>query len=61
MGKHAHHPVQVGALVGNLKNMAIGINGEVDRQNGQIDRITGKTEMNCSRIEGATERANKIL
>ena len=52
---------QVGALIGNLKNMAIDMGGELEKQNEQIGRITGKAEMNHGRIDGANERANKIL
>jgi len=51
----------VGALIGNLKNMAIDMGGELEKQNDQIGRITGKAEMNHGRIDGANERANKIL
>ena len=52
---------KVGALIGNLKNMAIDMGGELEKQNEQIGRITGKAEMNHGRIDGANERANKIL
>ena len=34
---------------------------ELEKQNEQIGRITGKAEMNHGRIDGANERANKIL
>jgi synaptosomal-associated protein 25 len=52
---------QVGGLLGNLKNMAIDMGQELDKQNEQVERITNKAEMNQGRIHGANERANKIL
>ena len=53
--------LQVGGLLGNLKNMAIDMGHELDKQNEQVERITNKAEMNQGRIHGANERANKIL
>jgi len=52
---------QVGGLLGNLKNMAMDMGQELDKQNEQIGRITDKAEMNQDRIHIANERANKIL
>ena len=53
--------VKVGGLLGNLKNMAMDMGQELDKQNEQIGRITDKAEMNQDRIHIANERANKIL
>ncbi|MBN3296094.1 SNP23 protein, partial [Amia calva] len=33
---------QVGSIIGNLKNMAMDMGNEIDKQNKQIDRITDK-------------------
>lgn len=33
---------QVGSLIGNLKNMALDMGTEIEKQNNQIDRITVK-------------------
>jgi len=52
---------QVGGLLGNLKNMALDMGNELDKQNEQVARITDKAEMNFGRIDDANARANKIL
>ncbi|KAG7466110.1 hypothetical protein MATL_G00161280 [Megalops atlanticus] len=52
---------QVGSIIGNLKNMAMDMGSEIDRQNKQIDRITDKAEMNKVRIDEANQRANKLI
>lgn len=33
---------QVGSIIGNLKNMAMDMGNEIDKQNKTIDRITDK-------------------
>jgi len=52
---------QVSGLVSNLKNMALDMGTELDKQNRQIERITDKAEMNQGRIQGANKRAENIL
>ncbi|XP_066539330.1 synaptosomal-associated protein 23-like isoform X2 [Hoplias malabaricus] len=52
---------QVGSIIGNLKNMALDMGNEIDKQNKSIDRITDKAEMNKARIDEANQRANKLL
>ncbi|XP_039597069.1 synaptosomal-associated protein 23-like [Polypterus senegalus] len=52
---------QVGNLIGNLKNMAVDMGNEIDKQNNQIDRITEKADVNRSRIDDANQRANKLI
>lgn len=37
----------VGSIIGNLKNMAVDMGNEIDKQNRQIDNITSK--VNCPR------------
>ncbi|XP_024910795.1 synaptosome associated protein 23.1 isoform X2 [Cynoglossus semilaevis] len=51
----------VGDIVSNLKNMAVDMGSEIDKQNKQIDRITDKADMNKVRIDEANQRANKLL
>ncbi|KAK2826519.1 hypothetical protein Q5P01_020733 [Channa striata] len=51
----------VGSIIGNLKNMAVDMGNEIDKQNKQIDRITDKADMNKSRIDEANQRANKLM
>ncbi|KAM9341069.1 synaptosome associated protein 23.1 isoform 1-T1 [Symphorus nematophorus] len=51
----------VGSILGNLKNMAVDMGNEIDKQNKQIDGITQKAEMNKIRIDEANTRANKLI
>ncbi|KAG7237997.1 hypothetical protein INR49_031351 [Caranx melampygus] len=51
----------VGSIIGNLKNMAVDMGQEIDKQNKQIDRITEKADMNHLRIDEANQRANKLI
>lgn len=51
----------VGSIIGNLKNMAIDMGSEIDKQNKTIDRITDKADLNKARIDEANQRANKLL
>ncbi|XP_068608378.1 synaptosomal-associated protein 23-like isoform X2 [Brachionichthys hirsutus] len=51
----------VGGIIGNLKTMAADMGSEIDKQNRQIDNITGKADMNKVRIEEANVRANKLI
>uniref|UniRef100_A0A673INF2 Synaptosomal-associated protein n=1 Tax=Sinocyclocheilus rhinocerous TaxID=307959 RepID=A0A673INF2_9TELE len=52
---------QVGSIIGNLKNLAMDMGNEIDKQNKTIDRITDKADMNKARIDEANQRANKLL
>ncbi|XP_077096097.1 synaptosome associated protein 23.1 isoform X1 [Siphateles boraxobius] len=52
---------QVGGIIGNLKNLALDMGNEIEKQNKTIDRITDKADMNKSRIDEANQRANKLL
>ncbi|XP_067311418.1 synaptosome associated protein 23.1 isoform X1 [Pseudorasbora parva] len=52
---------QVGGIIGNLKNLALDMGNEIDKQNKTIDRITDKADMNKARIDEANQRANKLL
>lgn len=52
---------QVGSIIGNLKNLALDMGNEIDKQNKTIDRITDKADMNKARIDEANQRANKLL
>ncbi|XP_072313607.1 synaptosomal-associated protein 23-like [Eucyclogobius newberryi] len=51
----------VGGIIGNLKNMAMDMGNEIDKQNKTIDNITEKAEMNKVRIDEANSRANKLI
>lgn len=35
----------VGSIIGNLKNLAVDMGSEIDKQNKQIDRINDKVKM----------------
>uniref|UniRef100_A0A3Q4GAT3 Synaptosomal-associated protein n=1 Tax=Neolamprologus brichardi TaxID=32507 RepID=A0A3Q4GAT3_NEOBR len=51
----------VGSIIGNLKNLAVDMGSEIDKQNKQIDRINDKADMNKLRIDEANQRANKLI
>ncbi|XP_037551060.1 synaptosomal-associated protein 23 isoform X2 [Nematolebias whitei] len=51
----------VGSIIGNLKDMAVGMGSEIDKQNKQIDHITEQADMNKLRIDAANQRANKLI
>lgn len=51
----------VGSIIGNLKNMAVDMGNEIDKQNKHIDRINDKADMNKVRIDEANQRANKLI
>ena len=52
---------QIGAMVGNLRNMANDMGGEVTRQNQQLDRINKKAESDQMRVKMANEKAANLL
>ncbi|XP_038148274.1 synaptosomal-associated protein 23-like isoform X2 [Cyprinodon tularosa] len=51
----------VGGIIGNLKDMALNMGNEIDKQNVVIDRINDKADMNKLRIDEANQRANKLI
>ncbi|KAM4723353.1 synaptosome associated protein 23.1 isoform 2-T2 [Anableps anableps] len=51
----------VGGIIGNLKDMAMNMGNEIDKQNAHIDRINDKADMNKLRIDEANARANKLI
>lgn len=53
--------VGVSTMIGNLRNMAIDMGSEIGSQNCQLDRINQMAESNKNRIQGANERAQKLL
>lgn len=52
---------QIGAMVGNLRNMANDMGGEISRQNNQLDRINKKAESDQSRVKMANEKAANLM
>jgi len=52
---------QVGAMVGNLRNMANDMGGEITRQNAQLDRINKKAESDQLRVKMANEKAAALM
>ena len=53
--------VGVSTMIGNLRNMAIDMGSEIGSQNNQLDRINQQADSNKNRIQGANERAQKLL
>ena len=54
-------PKKVGAMIGNLRNMANDMGGEVSRQNEQLDRINKKAESDKTRVKMANDKASALL
>merc|ERR1712102_198674 len=52
---------QIGAMVGNLRNMANDMGSEITRQNDQLDRINKKADSDQSRVKMANEKASTLL
>ena len=52
---------QIGAMVGNLRNMANDMGSEITRQNDQLDRVNKKAESDQSRVKMANEKASNLL
>merc|ERR1712038_795282 len=52
---------QIGAMVGNLRNMANDMGSEIGRQNDQLDRVNKKAESDQSRVKMANEKASNLL
>merc|ERR1711972_630462 len=52
---------QIGAMVGNLRNMANDMGSEIGRQNDQLDRINKKAESDQARVKMANEKASNLL
>ena len=52
---------QIGAMVGNLRNMANDMGSEISRQNDQLDRVNKKAESDQSRVKMANEKASNLL
>lgn len=53
--------VQVSTMIGNLRNMAVDMGGEIESQNRQIDRINQKGTSNVVRVKDAQERTAKLM
>ena len=51
----------VGDITAQLKNMALDMGNELDRQNDQIGRMNDKAEANRERIQKADRQATNIL
>jgi synaptosomal-associated protein 25 len=51
----------VSNMVGNLRNMANDMGGEVTRQNDQLDRINKKADSDVIRVKMANDKASALL
>ena len=52
---------QVGSVLSNLKEMSQAMGGEIERQNKQLDKIGGKTDVADVNIDRANLRTQKLL
>jgi len=52
---------QVSAMIGNLRNMANDMHGELDNQNNQLDRINLKAASDITRVKMANDKAAALM
>jgi len=52
---------QVSAMIGNLRNMASDMNGELENQNQQLDRINLKATSDITRVKMANDKAAALM
>ena len=61
MGMAASSVIQVSAMIGNLRNMASDMNGELENQNQQLDRINLKATSDITRVKMANDKAAALM
>lgn len=52
---------QVSAMIGNLRNMANDMGGELHNQNAQLDRINLKASSDITRVKMANDKAAALM
>ena len=52
---------QVSAMIGNLRNMANDMSGELHNQNAQLDRINLKAASDITRVKMANDKAASLM
>ena len=52
---------QVSSMIGNLKNMANDMGGELENQNEQLYRMNIKAESDITRVNDANDKATALL
>ena len=52
---------QVSAMIGNLRNMANDMGGELENQNAQLDRINMKASSDITRVKMANDKAAALM
>lgn len=52
---------QVSAMIGNLRNMANDMGGELHNQNAQLDRINLKAASDITRVKMANDKAAALM
>merc|ERR1712203_203211 len=52
---------QVSAMIGNLRNMANDMGGELENQNTQLDRINMKASSDITRVKMANDKAAALM
>ena len=48
-------------MIGNLRNMASDMNGELENQNQQLDRINLKASSDITRVKMANDKAAALM
>lgn len=52
---------QVSAMIGNLRNMANDMGGELENQNSQLERINMKASSDITRVKMANDKAASLM
>jgi synaptosomal-associated protein 25 len=52
---------QVSSMIGNLRNMASDMSGELENQNAQLDRINVKAASDITRVKMANDKAAALM
>ena len=52
---------QVSSMIGNLRNMAIDMDSELENQNEQLHRLNKKSESNITRVKMADDKASALI
>ena len=52
---------QVSSMIGNLRNMASDMSGELENQNSQLDRINVKAASDITRVKMANDKAAALM
>ena len=59
--KYVAFNLKVSSMIGNIRNMANDMHGELDNQNSQLDRINLKASSDITRVKMANDKAAALM